>query len=753
MLLSAFALRKSLVAFATLALASAISLSPFALADDRDDDDSGGGHGDSNDFRIETLSTKPHLVSGGNVLVRIEVPKNIQLKQVRVELNGNDVTGMFRADTSQHGLISLVEGLRPGKNTLEASTSRHGDGWQSSQLTLTNYPINGPIISGPHEKPFICTTERFTLPDGTLLGAPLDANCSAMTRVHYVYRTNTTPSTFKPLPGTSQYPTDLAFTTTNAAKTVPYIVRVETGTINRAIYQTAILHDPLKEPTPSPFAAPSGWNRKLIYPLGGGCQGGWYTQGALELDFPGLGRISLLNIIDDAFLRKGYAVASSTLNIFANNCNDLLSSETVMMVKERFIEAYGLPLFTIGTGGSGGAYQSNQTADNYPGLFDGIVTSSTFPDPTTGFIVLADARLLDIYFSQTRPGVYTVEQQKAISGFSQVATITFLSRSGSTGAPRLDPVASFWLGGFPTALKYNPVTNPTGARATPYDHTVNVYGPFPDTGFARRPLDNVGVQYGLRALNDGVITVDQFLDLNQTIGGVDIDFKHIAQRTVADPGATRRAYKSGRILNTGGGLATTPIITRPGYDDANTGGGIHLKYWSFSIRDRLIRENGRADNQVIVGPGPVADDLFDQMDRWLTAILSDSSDRSKARKVVNNKPADLVDACWDASRNKIVEPQTPFGPGRCNQLYPTSLAPHLVAGAPIMSDVIKCQLKPIDVLDYRMTFSPAQLDRLHIIFPDGVCDWSRPGPQQVQAVTSASFGPSRVNLLFEVTQH
>jgi hypothetical protein len=34
-----------------------------ASANDRDDD-----------FRIETLSTKPHLVSGGNVLVRIELP-------------------------------------------------------------------------------------------------------------------------------------------------------------------------------------------------------------------------------------------------------------------------------------------------------------------------------------------------------------------------------------------------------------------------------------------------------------------------------------------------------------------------------------------------------------------------------------------------------------------------------------------------------------------------------------------------------
>jgi len=32
--------------------------------------------------------------------------------------------------------------------------------------------------------------------------------------------------------------------------------------------------------------------------------------------------------------------------------------------------------------------------------------------------------------NQTRPGAYTAEQQKAISGFSQVGNIVFLSRSG-----------------------------------------------------------------------------------------------------------------------------------------------------------------------------------------------------------------------------------------------------------------------------------------------------------------------------------
>jgi hypothetical protein len=57
-------------------------------------------------------------------------------------------------------------------------------------------------------------------------------------------------------------------------------------------------------------------------------------------------------------------------------------------------------------------------------------------------------------------------------------------------------------------------------------------GKDPKTGFARRPLDNVGIQYGLGALNAGVITKDQFLDLNAKIGGYDNDGEIAAARTV-----------------------------------------------------------------------------------------------------------------------------------------------------------------------------------------------------------------------------
>jgi hypothetical protein len=431
------------------------------------------------------------------------------------------------------------------------------------------------------------------------------------------------------------------------------------------------------------------------------------------------------------------------------------------MVKERFVKSYGVPIFTIGTGGSGGSYQSNQTADNYPGTFDGIVTTSSFPDPTTGFVGLADTRLLDTYFNTTRPGVFNVVQQNAVSGYLQNGEIAFLSdrtATSTTSARRLDPTQVFAAGvnaGVGPNYRYDPVTNPTGARATVYDHTVNVYGRIPNTpgaGFAQRPMDNVGVQYGLKAYNDGVITFEQFADLNDKIGGVDIDFKPTATRTVGYNDATHRAYQSGRILFGGNGLASTAIITAHGPGDTAVNGNIHLKFWSFSIRERLARANGNSDNQVIVGALAPTATLIEQMDRWLTAIVNDKSSISRAAKVVKNKPADVVDACWKSDGTKIVEKMTLTGTGQCNTLEPAGLAPNLVAGAPVTSDIIKCQLKPIANADYTGGLTATQLTRLQGIFPQGVCDWSKPGVEQVKAQTWASFGPSPVNLVFDITK-
>jgi hypothetical protein len=77
----------------------------------------------------------------------------------------------------------------------------------------------------------------------------------------------------------------------------------------------------------------------------------------------------------------------------------------MMMVKERFIEAYGPPKHTQGWGCSGGSYAQHQISDNYPGLLDGIIPGCSFPEvgmATINFIT--DAWLLDNYFN-TRAAV------------------------------------------------------------------------------------------------------------------------------------------------------------------------------------------------------------------------------------------------------------------------------------------------------------------------------------------------------------
>ena len=53
---------------------------------------------------------------------------------------------------------------------------------------------------------------------------------------------------------------------------------------------------------------------------------------------------------------------------------------------------------------------------------------------------------------------------------------------------------------------------------------------------------------------------------------------------------------------------------------------------------------------------------------------------------------------------------------------------------------LKCQLRPVNLSDYP-ALSPDQEAKLHAVFPDGVCDYTRPGVgQQPVQGTWLSFG-------------
>jgi hypothetical protein len=670
--------------------------------------------------RIVSLSARPDKLSGGDALIAIELPAGFASPVVR--LNGADVTAAFRPAAAPRTLQGLVQGLRSGANALQVFGPAASA--PAAELALVNHPLHGPVFSGPQEQPFLCQTAQFKLPGGKPLGPPLDEFCSVETNVTYVYRAG---DTVKLLPSTTALPDDVAYTTTSLGQKVPYVVRIETGVINRSIYQIAVLHNPVSDPAPSPFAPPPSWNRRLLYSFGGGCVGGWYKQGA-TLGVPG--NPNGAGIVTDSIVGKGYASVGASLNVFGNNCQDLTAAETMAMVKEHFIETFGPPLFTFGRGGSGGSYQQNQIASNYPGLLDGIIPSATFPDVLATIQFLTDAQLLHRYFTGDGAAL-SDEQKRAIAGVGELKTV-------AQTAPSARRIAA---GGtcpsdLPAAVRYHPVDNPKGARCDVFDHTVNVYGRDPVTGFARRPVDNTGVQYGLSALRSGAISMDQFLDLNQKIGGHDNDGEMSAARSVADPEALRAAYATGRLTSGGGGMAHVPILDSRGYLDLKPTGDIHLKYHSFSLRERLRRSNGSIANTVMLVHGAKAPRgyeayTFAKMDEWLTNLVAAApalADRS-VDAIAKARPADLVDSCYSDSGERIVEPQTASG-GACNKLYPTFPSPHMLAGAPATNDVLKCSLKPVDPADYGVPVTPEQAARLKAIFPNGVCDWTRPGVEQ-----------------------
>jgi hypothetical protein len=62
-----------------------------------------------------------------------------------------------------------------------------------------------------------------------------------------------------------------------------------------------------------------------------------------------------------------------------------------------------------------------------------------------------------------------------------------------------------------------------------------------------------------------------------------------------------------------------------------------------------------------------------------------------------------------------------------------------VAGSPLADNVMKCQLKPLSPADFPVVFSADQWSRLQQAFPDGVCDWSKPGVGQVPAISPLDY--------------
>ncbi len=755
---------------------------------------------DGNSVRLRVLSSKPEYVSGGDARIEVRAAPGLRDK-LELWLNGARLDATL-AETDA-GLEGVISGLKVGANTLEVR-HRSGNGQPRDRLELTNYPITGPMFTGPQQTPFVCTTiqgavNRQPLVDsasapgypvrdaqGNLLG--YSRNCSIDSFVSYQYRG--TAGALKPLPGDGSRPADMSQATLADGRTVDFIVRREIGSINRFLYSIAMLA-PMPAADNAAQSDTSLWNGKLLYWFQGGVAIG-HSQGTVH------GGSMNLDI-----LRQGWAIVHSSGNNTGTHYNMNLAGETAMMTKERFIERYGAPVYTVGLGGSGGAIQQYMIAQNNPGVLDGLLPVQSYPDMVTQTIHVGDCELLEHYMDATdrtntkwqvtknRTWLVGMNAEENPAGGPNTKVNDALAplklALGYSTAKGSTECVPAWRGLTPLTLNplygqapnqqlYEPQSDIAAIRWTHYDDLRNVYG-VDATGAARVTWDNVGVQYGLKSLRAGHITMDEFVHLNWYVGGwkhpsdmVQEGFPFFgttqaeinkaltvpgyfdpwsvrnmrlapsadapAPRTAGDPAAMRAAYTSGHVFT---GRLDVPAIDHRQYMEREL--DMHNSHQSFAVRKRVLQKMGHSDNLVVwftdTTPGvPKASQSLQAlavMDQWLTNMRT-----NPAAGIAGNKPADALDACFDLQGQRMSAGAGVWGgildnqpAGACTQAFPLYGTSRTVAGAPLEGGIYRCALKPVEQAVADGTYGSAvpsaqQVEQLKRIFPQGVCDYSKP---------------------------
>lgn len=644
----------------------------------------------------------------------------------------------------------------------------------------TLYPIKlgdvgpvKPLFSGDMHYPFICMTEE------SRLGQPMVDNQQQLGMP--VYKDGVKERKRSQAIGYSKdcsIPTQLKYFAAKDKETIrefdgqlaedETLIRVEAGVINRYIYLIAM---PINRSEIDDRAAQSKWNQKLIYQFAGGAGIG-FRQGRMRPDK------LIKRRLDE--LRLGYAVVSSGANRTAYTYNLLISEDTGRRLKTHFISLYGEPKYTVGIGGSGGGLSQYLMAQNAPGLIDAAMPLYSYPDMVSQTLYALDCDLLNTYYTfraddkshwQDWPNRIPIDGLNAKNGEPHKGAyfqpINQLLNGVAPSLPKGNSECiNGWFGLY--AFVHNPkqgwlrdyVSEPLKRQIhwNYWQDMVNVYGK-DEAGFARHVWSNRGVQYGLLALQQGQITPEQFLHLNQNIGGwrtmerfkperivkvpvADVPIwlslwghhnvtrtkdQPVAPRKTPDYSAIENAYRFGQVFL---GKADIPILDVRHYleDDLD----MHHVSATFAARKRLMEYQGHADNQVVwvadeaYFPVPKA---FEMLDQWMQNLKTEPD-------VVKAKPDSLQDICFNDKGEVIAQGDTVWHgewnqqpKGKCSQAFPVYSNSRIQAGSQWSGAVFDCALMSVEQAVqqnlYQHNMRP-YLDELQQVFPDGVCDYSQP---------------------------
>lgn len=658
--------------------------------------------------------------------------------------------------------LAAVAALAAG--TAVATSSPAGAGLDPSipqepfLCTTDGNGLGQPIVDNADKKGTPVYPESAPdVPDRTQDPLGWSERCQAESRVEYRYRT-TGGQTRTLAAGLTELPADIAMIDVSTlvgadrmelggATQIPYLYRYQRGTLpeTRFIWSIAMLV-PFEEyldgvGNDGPWDG-SHWNGRLLYSFGGGVGIG-HSQGFLS------GGDSQLN----EALRIGHAIVYSSGTRTSTHYNLKLGGRTALELKALFTAQHGAPLYTVGIGGSGGGIQQYVYAQNHPELLDALIPQYSYPDMTTQTINIGDCELLEHYMDvldgdnprwQNWDNRKILQGQNTIEGFSS----SWQRRTGDTGSSEC---IEGWRGATPLALnptfglaegeddaimpflnellaKYGagePLvpadfpdlgrllrTSPDPDQWVEWTHwadVAEVYGVDPATGLARTPWDNVGVQYGLRAVAKGQITPEEFLELNAKIGswkpatehvpescgmvramaGDDVgllgslvglcsgdeldqysarqmtfstDASQPAPRREADVAAITAAFESG--LEFDGNLPRDiPILDVRHYLEHKL--DMHNAHQSFVVRERIRRAMGTTDNHVVwfLDARPdidrnATDQLFDRgfriIDEWVLNMQAEPSlGRGGRATAAEAKPAGAVDSCWNTDGSLV----------------------------------------------------------------------------------------------------
>ena len=623
--------------------------------------------------------------------------------------------------------------------------------WQSPFLCTTEFQgLGQPIVDNQERRGTPVYPEN---PDGTPDRGAEPIGWSEACQIEPVveYRYRTTGGALQTLPpDATELPDDIAYLDVDelvgddemelsGAEEIPYLIRFERGTLpeNRFLYSIAMLA-PWDEVASG--AGDAGdysedhWNGRLLFSFGGGVGIG-HTQGELST-----GAATL-----DEAMRLGHAVLYTSGTRTSTHYNLLLGGRTAVEAKALVAAQHGEPRYTVGIGGSGGGIQQYVYAQNHPELLDALIPQYAYPDMTTQTIHIGDCELLEHYMDETgadNPRWADWDEREVLEGLNSIEGFTsgWTERMESSGSseciegwrgstplamnptfgfsPGMEDVIPLYLGEILSTLETTgyPADFPDLGRLlrthedreqwvewTHWDDAREAYGTDAATGLAEVPWDNVGVQYGLRAVANGNLMPDEFLDLNAQVGswnepeeavlescalaeaiggaelafigetvgmceGDDPDWHSSRQMTVssdplqpaprrsADIDAIRGAFDSGLVFD-GTMPRDIPIIDSRHYLEHEL--DMHNVHQSFAIRERIREARGHVDNHAIwfldarpeedpAATSQLLEDSLRVTDEWVLAIEQHSTGDVGA-----SRPAAAADTCWDTDGSLI----------------------------------------------------------------------------------------------------